>query len=878
MPVQSREKMHILVKYITGFKILRNCASFECFSTNIASKESSLHLVAVYRPPKCSQAKFMSEFSALLEELSSTNHNSIILGDFNFPFNDSKQSSTQTLHSMLDCANFKQHVREPTHTNGNMLDLVISPLDSPFSLKITGHDWSVSSDHCAVLCNMCLTKPLRPRKTINVRKWKSLDCDRFNKDIAEFDLSSVCSLDAISKYNTIMGNLLEIHAPSTSLTVTERTSTPWYNSSVRREKTLLRKLERKWRKSNLTIDFEIYRHQKLNLKSTRDRAKADYVQSKLSDAKTSKDSFAVLNMLLHKKVEYPLPAHDNVSTLAESFATYFNDKIASVRQVFASSGQSVPISEPVGHCCTLDSFQPVSTDNIVKHINSSASKSCSHDPIPTWLLRKCPGALPMLCDIVNDSILHGCMPSTLKVAHVIPVLKKSTLDANDYKNYRPISNLAYTSKLIERVVSSQLSAHCDNNNIRMPYQSAYRKGHSTETALTKVQNDLLKAVDSQGGAVLVLLDLSAAFDTIDHTILMRTLEQHIGITGTALRWFHSYLSDRYQSVKIGKTLSSPRHLPYGVPQGSVLGPQLFSIYTQPLQAVIEAGEMFFHLYADDTQLYMAFNPKCSMSINRMQATIDKCTTNIGAWMNSHFLKLNGDKTELLVLTKPSLAHNTSLSIKICGSAIRNSDHVRDLGVDFDCFLKMDTHIRSVCKKAYYQLHLIYKVRKYIDEDAARTLVCSNVTSLLDYCNGLLIGLPASLLNLLQRVQNSAARVVKQLPKSSHITSILRDLHWLPISFRVDYKVLLLTFKGLNGLAPSYISNLLVPYTPSRTLRSSYDNLLTVPRHRSTTYGGRMFEVRAPQLWNNLPGEMRNITSLEVFKKSLKTHLFKCAFD
>jgi hypothetical protein len=470
------------------------------------------------------------------------------------------------------------------------------------------------------------------------------------------------------------------------------------------------------------------------------------------------------------------------------------------------------------------------------------------------------------------------MPSILKQAHVIPVLKKSTLDANDFKNYRPISNLAYTSKLIERVVSSQLSAHCDNNNIRMQYQSAYRKGHSTETALTKVQNDLLKAVDSQGGAVLVLLDLSAAFDTIDHTILLRTLEHHIGVKGTALQWLHSYLSDRYQSVKIGKTLSSPRHLPYGVPQGSVLGPQLFSIYTQPLQVVIEACDMFFHLYADDTQLYMAFNPKCPLSINNMKDKIEQCTANIGAWMNSHFLKLNGEKTELLVVTKPSLAYNSSFSMCICSSTIQSSDCVRDLGVNLDSFLKMESHIRSVCKKAYYQLHLIYKVRKYIDEDAARTLVCSNVTPLLDYCNGLLSGLPVSLLNLLQRVQNSAARIIKQLPKSSHITPVLKGLHWLPISSRVDYKTILLTFKGLNGMAPNYIKDLLVPYNPCRTLRSSNNNLLTVPKYRCKAYGSRMFEVRAPQLWNSLPIELRGMTSLEQFKKSLKTYLFRLAFD
>lgn len=174
--------------------------------------------------------------------------------------------------------------------------------------------------------------------------------------------------------------------------------------------------------------------------------------------------------------------------------------------------------------------------------------------------------------------------------------------------------------------------------------------------------------------------------------------------------------------------------------------------------------------------------------------------------------------------------------------------------------------------------MIHKVRKYITENAARTLVQANVTTLLDYCNSLLVGLPKTLLDLLQRVQNCAARVIKCVPKHAHISPVLKDLHWLPIKFRIDYKVIMLTFKALNGLAPLYIMDLLTSYNPGCALRSSNDNLLSVTQARYSAYGDRSFEVAAPKLWNGLPPPMRKISSIDVFKKTLKTYLFTLAFN
>jgi hypothetical protein len=326
------------------------------------------------------------------------------------------------------------------------------------------------------------------------------------------------------------------------------------------------------------------KNQRNHLKSLRESEKSNYIHDKLNSATSTKDTYSVLNNLLHKSRNQLLPSHSDPGELAERFSSYFTDKIATVRAnlVQAAPGTTSNISEVAALQFPLNNFQLTDHAEIAKLIMKSPSKSCVLDPAPTWLIKKCPAVIPLICNIVNESLTNQTMPATLKLAHVIPALKKPSLDNNELKNYRPISNLAFTSKIIERAVSRRLEDHCAKNNIDTYYQSAYKRNHSTESALVRVQNDLLMAVDRLGGAILVLLDLSAAFDTIDHSILLNTLRSNFGVSGPALEWFNSYLCNRQQAVRIGDVTSKDRPLSFGVPQGSVLGPQLFSIYTQPL--------------------------------------------------------------------------------------------------------------------------------------------------------------------------------------------------------------------------------------------------------------------------------------------------------
>ena len=284
-----------------------------------------------------------------------------------------------------------------------------------------------------------------------------------------------------------------------------------------------------------------------------------------------------------------------------------------------------------------------------------------------------------------------------------------------------------------------------------------------------------------------------------------------------------------------------------------------------------------HFYADDSQLYIAFRPRDVTSRDEAVARVEACVADIRIWMRSNYLKLNDDKTELLILgTSPRTV--TNLSIIIGDDRIEVGEKPpRNLGVFFDCSLTMDFHIRKIAKSNNGTLYKIGKVRKYMDKKICETLINGLVTSRFDYCNSLLYGTAKKSLNVFQLQQNRAARIITHTGKFEHITHVRKELHWLPIKQRIDFKILLFTYKALNGLAPRYLSDLIKRHVPRRSLRSASKFLLDVPATELKTFGDRAFSHAAPILWNSLPDEIKNAESVFQFKNMVKTHLFKQAY-
>jgi hypothetical protein len=284
-----------------------------------------------------------------------------------------------------------------------------------------------------------------------------------------------------------------------------------------------------------------------------------------------------------------------------------------------------------------------------------------------------------------------------------------------------------------------------------------------------------------------------------------------------------------------------------------------------------------HFYADDTQLYLAFNPTVPGNEEKVVERVEACLKDVREWMLIHMLKLNDTKTEFLIIGTPQLCRTTNTrQIQIGEAVINPSKGARNIGVYFDQAMNLKKHVSNICQGAYFQLRNIAAIRRVLTRSAAECLIHAFITSRLDFCNSLLVGLPQNTLSRLQAVQNAAARLLTGSKKRDHITPVLHDLRWLPVTARINYKIILLTFKALHGLAPSYIEGMLRNCNTRPGLRSS-DEYLYVPRTRLVSYGDRAFSYIAPRLWNSIPTNLRSINDLSGFRHELKTFLFRQAF-
>ena len=387
-------------------------------------------------------------------------------------------------------------------------------------------------------------------------------------------------------------------------------------------------------------------------------------------------------------------------------------------------------------------------------------------------------------------------------------------------------------------------------------------------------------MDNKEVTLLVLLDLSAAFDTIEHFILLNILQQDFGVAGTALNWFDSFLSGRKQRILVAEKTSDDFNLNCGVPQGSCMRPVLFTLYVSRLFNIISQHLPSVHGYADDTQIYISFRP-CSIhsKINAI-SVIETCIDDVRSGFIGNRLMINDAKTGFLIIgTRQQLEKTSIESITIGDTVIKPLENVRNLGSWYDAHMRMNVHIGKICSKAFRGLYNIRQIRKLLTVQSTKTLIHAFVSPHLDYCNALLFGLPKYQLDRLQKVQNAAATVIFQIAKFDHITPALIDLHWLPVTFRVQFRLLLFGYKSLHNQNLSYIKDLLsLKPAANYALRSSPKSLLFVPKVNCSTLGDRAFAHATPVLWNSLSLTIRTSSSLAIFKKQLKTFLFKKAFN
>ena len=857
--------------------------SMEAAELKITIGKLSSIFIVIYRlhpNKKLSWKTFFEEIPEMLSDYSSKNCDFHLHGDFNLHFNKPDSYYVSKLLTIFSDHDLVQKVNEPTQRCGNILDWTVIRSDS--SLLEFNHVKKLPgiSDHYGIYSSLNMIPPTPVKRIVLSRNLRDIDMNSFKNEV-KISVDAICHenftdvTELVDTMNTKIKYLLDQYAPLTTRSIRDRAPAPWKTEEVREVKRKARRAERKWRKSGLTVDEQIYRNELKNLQHFRNMTRKNYYSSEIESCNTSKQIFQISDKLLGKHKSSTLPNNVPRANLPQYFCNYFEEKIRDIRRELDRQTHDNDFSDTFTGI-VFQNFKLVSNDELEKIILSMPTKSCSLDPLPTTLM-KCllPEFLPLLTEIINLSLKTGNVPTSFKEALIIPLLKKPNLDCDTLKNYRPVSNLPFLSKVLERVVLKQLLDHLTLNNLLETYQSAYRCNHSTETAVLDVVNNFFQQCDNHNITIASFLDLSSAFDTIDHDILLERLEKSYGICGMVLKWFTSYITDRFQFVSIDSKKSSPSKLEFGVPQGSVLGPVLFSLYTQSLSYEISKHNCQFHKYADDTEIS---NSTEAEAISYAKQELNNCFHDVSTWMSNNKLKLNPDKTEVLIVgTNHQLKELDTKDINLGQNTFCFQPCIKYLGFKLDSCLSMSDQINSVSRSCYFDLRRISSIRKYLTDDAVKTLVCARILSRLDYCNAVFTGMSTSNFNKLQTIQNAAAKMIFKKRKFDHASPLLKRLHWLPVRARCDYKISVLAYKYFEGSLPEYLSNTLIARSPSRNLRSSSEHFLQLPKINLKHFGERSFSFAAPRQWNSLPRYLRHACSLDAFKRNLKTYLFKKQF-
>ena len=846
-------------------------------------------LLNTYRPPHSAPTQtFFNELAELLVEASTYHSGPIILcGDVNCP-GTTPGTINSNLDDLLHTVDFEQHVTVPTRDN-NLLDIFASSRFKSPVKSVTVYPSHLISDHSLV---KAITDLRTPPSTYSMRKWRDMrhidykalnrallssplitnpaaDVDQYTRDISRIVIEELDKIAPLQISKQVRRNL-----PS------DRFLTAEARQSIRDR----RRLERLWARTGDEVVRQQYRKMCRHTNKLINDSRTKFLSDRINSATDIPSRWRELKKLLHPSSLCAKGTNENPAHFSTKLHKFFVDKITKLQlenKTFLSNA-NIPrdpfMYDKYFSGSVFTEFTPVTPTEVLKLLDNIKLKFSPVDLFPSSLIKSCSSSFSVIiANLANLSFTQGKFPSAFKIAQITPILKKANGNPEEPNNYRPISNLNTISKIIERLALVRLSpsiVHSPNFN---ELQSAYRKLHSTETCTLKTLSDIYQTIDSGSAALAVSLDLSAAFDTVCHKTLLSRLENMFGLSGTVLNWVTSYLSDRSQFVTVDGHKSPVAQLTTGVPQGSVLGPLLFTSFTSPVSQLISSFNLSHQQYADDTQVYVSLSktdPTASISL------LQDCLMALRCWYAQNDLTINPSKSDAILLATAqrtkTLASQGLLEVSVAGCPVPLTNSLTTLGITLDSSLTLSKHVKTVACSSMFHVRALKHIRPLLSQQDSNTLASCLIQSKLDYLNSVLYNTSAANIQSLQRVQDAAARVVLKAPYRSSSSHLLSTLHWLPIQHRIKYKIASLTHTLLNQKQPAYLHDLLTPYTPARTLRSSDHHLLTIPRTHLRLCD-QSFSVAAPMVWNSLPLSMRTNTSIKSFRSQLKTHLFTLAF-
>lgn len=834
----------------------------------------SVVIGTAYRPPTMPLDLALDCLGEAVTNLGCAADYMFLTGDLNIDLLKRADPSALNVMQFLNIFEFEQLVAEPTRiakSSETLIDLLCcSPRDIKSQIIIQ-HNPDLS-DHALLVGSFNVQKP-----RVKPHKYYSRSLDKINFELFESDLANTRWEYAengedinkiVGDFNSDILKIFDVHAPVRER-VARPQAKPWVTDTILLMMRLRDRAHTKAIKSKKASHIDYYKTLKNLVISAMRREKRAYFAFFVN--KNQRDSKKLWQGLQNvcaagKKNNNELPHH-----LCDP--DKINDHFVTLPCPDSGDTDLIELYNSNRFAEAVMSFQTVSEETVLRVVRSLKSEAVGVDGISARMLKlTLPYTISTFTKIINLSLTSSTYPEIWKKALVTPIGKTSTVQSLNH--LRPISILPAMSKVIEKVVHEQLRCFLESINSLPRTQSGFRRSHSTSTALLSITNDILSASDKGEATAVVLLDYSRAFDCLSLPILMAKLHYY-GVSYTACEWFRSYFHQRCQMVKFfantSHQISKLNFLSRGVPQGSILGPLLFTLYTSDIAS--ELKHMRTHFYADDTQLYLSFHPG---NVEEVRCKINEDLSSIWTWSHKHALLLNPAKSCVLIAgTKSQIARSGDLRLLINGQIIPMVQNARNLGLTIDSHLRFIQHVSAKVNICFMRLKCLYKFRPYLSIPVRKILVESLILPLLDY--GDIIYGPRLLGKsdrLIQRIQNACARFCFVIPRRFHVTPYLNSHGMLRMHNRRRYHTLCFLYRLFSTRVPSYLYEQFTWSGDSHGHNTrARERLLIIPEHRSAGYRGT-FKFASTKLWNDLPPPLKNMATLYAFKKSLRQWLLQ----
>ena len=734
------------------------------------------------------------------------------------------------------------------------------------------------SDHHLVYMSYDIKKPKVLPKKITKRDMKNFSAENFQKDIerapwhviGEFQDNDVDN--KVTALENMLNTIIDKHAPTKTFTVREQPLAQWMNKDIQKDMDYRDKLLEECNKSGKKEDRIKFRQVRNKVSHKQRRAKKEHihkiVNSKVNDSKTFFQNLKK-NGIIEDKKKGHRGCKYSATKLNQSFLQNNNAK----ENVEDVNEEIRKINEKSINTTPKFKFIDVDADEIKKIIKTLKSSSCGVDGISAFFIKLAADHIANpLANIINASFRHRTFPKRWKNAIVKPIPKIS--NPTSESEYRPISLLTVHSKILEKVAAYQIIKYFQEEELQDIYQSAYKANHSTITALLNISDDIYNALDDSELTIMVLIDYSKAFDTINHRILFAKLKK-LGFHFEAISWIVSYLTDRKQKVQTLDDESGWEDVLNGVPQGSVLGPLLFSIMVHDIKEVIMESK--YHMYSDDTQV---FKHTSVNQINHNISSVNADLNRISNFSKNNCLKINEKKSQLIIFgSRKQLNKLKDIridNIQINNKNIERETTVRNLGIDFDEHLSWRDQINRQVKNAYYKLKQLYRFNKFLTEKCKLRLVETYVLSQLIYGNTITQNITLELQNKLQKVQNACFRFVFGVRKYDHITPYINKANSLKIAARTKLQALVQMHKIIQKKAPPYLCSRVIFRRNIHNRNTRNRNLIHLRRLKINVKNGAFFNQTAIDYNSLISQKIVDFNmSIGSFKKSCKTHLLQC---